>query len=340
MDRVECSNSAYEKLNYIGILERMRKVKEDLTKIFLYRTIWEGRANEILESARKVKTPDEEQQDILSLETKLEGDELCMRVNPFVIEHPYLVAKVVLEEDLEKFSEFGFSSKKNLAKAINAYYIGEKEVITKASDNYIWRRGDFKNNVRLNEHGDLSVIQTDVTGGDDSGVLVNPISSGFGLQQDWSPFLYSVLMYAKASFGKRDILEITDWENQVEEIRTSNPHGHNLGDFKKRDSTIESIFIRSLSGTQPEISLKTWINDYVLPHYFGDGTLDILRLDKEGKLKVCLYNKLENVDVVAHYVQEDIPDLLKANYKLYARSLEDLAKIMYKFNKEVNKKVD
>src|SRR3989338_4577614 len=197
--KIECSNSAYEKLQALGIEKRTNKVKKDLRQIFLYKTIWDGKEKKILKEIKRNKKQEfeleEEEKDILSLEAKLEAEDFVAQIDNFVIEHPYLVAKVVLGEDLNNFVQYGFSSKLNLASAINAYCIGERDIINNNKSTYIWRSGEYKNKVNLMDHGDLHVSQTEVLGIEESGVLIDPKKSGFGLQQDWSVFLISVLKY-------------------------------------------------------------------------------------------------------------------------------------------------
>lgn len=331
---IECSNSAYEKLQVLGIQQRTKLVKEELTQIFLYRTIWAGEANKILEATKRAKQSgavlNEEKKDILSLEAELEADSFILRIDPFVIKHPFLVAKIVLGKDLGKFSQYSFSSKKNLASAINAYCIGERKAINDDKESYVWRQRENKNNICLVDHGDLSVSQIDVSKKEESGVLIDPPSSGFGLQQDWSPFLISVLKYAQ-SIGKRDIPEIKDWQELVRTLRTSNPWGNDYSkDFTKTELHLAAQFNDDLSGAGNN-NLVLWINDRVLPH-FNDGALDILRLDEKGDLEISLYKRPAKCQRIAHYIPEDIPHLLKANYQLYARSVNDMAKIMHQFN--------
>ena len=72
--RIECSNSTYEKLQRGGIDQRAREFREDLSKIFLYKTIWECRVNKFLNDAKKGKFGEDEKRDVISLEKEVEGD--------------------------------------------------------------------------------------------------------------------------------------------------------------------------------------------------------------------------------------------------------------------------
>lgn len=337
---IECSNQTYERLQSLQIEKRARLVREDLKQIFLHRTIWQGKSNQILKDARTVKQSGalltEEQKDILSLESRLEKEDFVSQMEPFAIEHPFLVAKIILGDDLDKFSQYGFNSKKNLAGAITAYCIGERDIIEGYKRNYIWRQGDYKNKVELIDHGDLFVNQKDVSGKEDSGVLIEPLTSGFGLEQDWSPFLISVLKYAKA-IGKNNMSEIKNWQELIRELRTSNPWGIDYSDdFTEYAMHLNMQFNDELLGIGKNCS-RLWINQSVLP-YFNEGALDFLRRSKNGELEIQVFHEPENFDRIAHYIPEDIPHLLKANYQLYARSVDDMAKIMYWFNKEFNAK--
>ncbi len=331
---IECSNSAYERLQAIGIYAKARLVKEDLKQIFLHRTIWQGKSNQILEEINMVKQSGavltEEQKDILSLESRLEKEDFILQIEPFTVEHPFLVANIVLGNDLDNFSQYGFDSKKNLAGAVNTYCIGERDIIDGYKRNYIWRQKEYKNKVELMDHGDLFVKQTDVSGKKDSGVLTEPSTSGFGLEQDWSPFLISVLKYAQ-TIGKQNLPEIKNWQELINELRTSNPWGNDYSkDFTGTELHLNIQFNDDLFVIGSKHS-RLWINRTVLP-YVNEGALDFLRRSENGELEFCIYREPEKFDRVAHYIPEDIPHLLKANYQLYARNIDDMTKIMYWFN--------
>jgi hypothetical protein len=336
-EKHECANWAYQKLQEIEILERARKVEEDLTSIFLLRTIYDGKTGQIVEGSRKAK-PNEEEQDILSLEAELEAELNVLQMNPHVIKHPFLVAKVVLGDDLEKFSQYAFSSKKDLASAVTAYCIGEMGVIKSDTRVNIWRQGIHKNVVQLlSTNGDMFTTQTDVSGIENSGVLIDPLTSGYSLDQEWSPFLITVLKYAQA-IGKSDLPEIKEWQKLIEKLRVGQFWSGNKDfDFTKMRSNLAGQFKRELYGTGDK-NLPLWINDdtHVLP-YFNNGELDILQESEKGEIEMELYRKDQKFQRVAHYIPEDLPHLLKANYQLYARNVDDMAKIMYHFNKEFNK---
>ncbi len=334
---IECSNSAYERLHAAGILKKARLAKKDLQLIFLHRTVWEGKADKIIEEAKTAKQAGdsltEEQQDILSLELKLQAEDFILRMVPFIVQHPFLVAKIVLGNDLDKFSQYGFNSKKNLAYAVTAYCIGEEKLINEYKRSYVWRRREYKNKVELIDHGDLSVIQTDVSENEDSGVLLEPPTSGFGREQDWSPFLYSILRYAQA-IGKQNSPEIREWRDIIKELRTSNPWGNEYSkNLAETELHLKQLFTTDLFGTGN--NTRVWINDNVLP-CFREGALDFLRRSENGDLEITVYTKPEKYYVAAHYLSEDIPHLLKANYQLYARNVDDLAEIMHWFNKKCN----
>lgn len=330
--RIECSNSAYKRLQDARINARAKKVKESLTKIFLYRTIWEGRANKILEDAKNGKFDENEQRDILSLEKEVEGG-LVFRFEEPAIKHPFLVARVVFGDELECFAKYGFTSKESFAKAITGYCIGEDVRSQPDFRKCVWRQGDYKNEVKLIDHGDMSVGQTNVSGEnpeDDSGILINPPHAGFGLEQDWSPFLITVLKYAEA-LKKQNIPEIKNWAELARKLRIHNMWGGNefVENSGELDSHYEMFFQRELFGFGKD-ALRVYIKDGIIP-VFDSGNLDILREDKNGSIELNMYGSLERFTKLARYVPEDISHLLKANYQLFVRSPQTMADIMNYF---------
>jgi hypothetical protein len=327
---IECSNIDYNKLQAIGIEERTKQVKEELSDIFLHKMIWDGKVNLILENARQ--SLDEEQEDILSLEAEIEAElespGYIAQMDPFVIKHPFLVAQLVLGDDLDNFSQYGYSSRKDLANAVSAYCIGERKVIQKNREVYIWRQREYKNTVTLMDHGDMNVSQVNVEG---SGVLMDPPRSGYGLKQDWSSFLIPILRYAQA-IGEKDIPEIKNWQELIKELRR-NTWGDDFSDFTEEELSLTMLYGRELSGTS-DGNLKLWINSSILPHLNGRN-LDILRTSETGDVEVPIFGHPQKFQKIANYVPEDIPHLVKANYQLYARSVNDIAKVMYWFNNVV-----
>jgi hypothetical protein len=332
-EKYESPNSAYQKLQKIGILERARKVEEDLTDIFLFRTIWDGKAEQIVEESRKAE-PNEESQDILSLESELEAELNVLQMDPHVIKHPFLVAKVVLGDDLENFSQYGFSSKKDLASAVTAYCIGEMEIIKNDTRVYIWRQGIHKNKINLIDHGDLSVSQTNVSNENESGILVNPPTSGYGIQQDWSPLLITTLRYAQA-IGKSDLPEIKKWQELIKELRTHNSWGNGYSDYTGKESHLNFQFGCELAGTGDK-NLKLQIGSTVPYYNKKESTLNILKESESGEVVVKYFGGEKKFEIICCYIPDDLPHLLKANYQLYARNVDDMAKIMYHFNEEFN----
>lgn len=329
MDKVICSLETYRKLDATDILSRARKSVDGLETVFLYKSISGGKPEEILKSIKgsKGKEMEEDRADILELERKLEEESWVTWINPFVIEHPFLIGRMVFGSDLEKFAQFGFSSKRDLAKAITVYCASERYGINNTYCKYIWRTRNYRNEISLCDHGDFSVEQIDISSQQNTVILTNPPEEGFGIVQDWSPFLVYALKYAEA-IGRKDIPEIINWRDFAGKIRASNPWGSKIPDKSAElDLATENLFLRGLIPIQHP--LFTGGNSVVAPS-INEDRLEILQENNSGDISI--FNGKIKMKRIITYFPEDIPHLLNANYKLFARSVNAMVQIMDYFN--------
>jgi len=331
-ERPVCTERTYDLLDKANILSIAQNSRDGLKTLFLYRTVWEGAPKQTLEELKSSKdaTLSEDLKDALDLEQKLDSGTI-FDINPVVFEHPFLVARMVLGKELDNFGNYGFNSKKDFATAVATYCMEEKDHIDKDIKRYCWRNKNFRNFVDLSTHGDLHVSQTDLSDTTGKIVLTDPTREGFGIKQDWSPFLVSVLKYSQL-IGKQEIPEIKNWRETAVPIRTSNFWGSKIPD-RSDDLAfgLEGMFDRGIGPSDAPL----FINDNTIS-YFRDGNLEFLREHKEGDIE--LYQGRLKMKKFMTFTPDDLTHLLKANYKLYARSVSDMAQIMDHFNEVAKKK--
>ncbi len=327
-----CSNQGYDKLERADILSRARKIEDGLSILLLYRSIWEGLPEKTLQDIKSSKSEllEEDRKDVSALEKKMNEQDLITDIRPFVFEHPYLIARMVFGSDMEKFASYGFGSKMALASAISTYCIAERDTIKQTPHEYSWRNNNYRNVVSLTTHGDMDVTQIKILGNPGEDVIIDPQYYGFGLQQDWSPFLASALKYAEA-IGKKDIPQIRNWREFARQIRKHNFWGTKIPEESKDDDYFDAeiIFTRGLYPSNSPI----FINDHVAAS-LKDNRLEMLRESADGK--VLLYDGRLKMNVCATYFPDDLPHLLNANYQLFARSVDSMAKLMDYFNNQTS----
>jgi hypothetical protein len=227
----ECSQWAYERLNRAGIERRLRPIWKEIRDTLLYRNIWQGEVGNLVSHVGNMKdgkeTPrfsEEFYQDVQGLERGLEDDDLALRLETENLpRHPFLLGGFVFGENLSRFGEFGFDSERQFAEAVVAYCIGERNRLSNRHETHTWRNGMRKNKISLMDHGDTSVSQSDLSG--EEPLLKEYPSAGFGMNQDMSPFLAIALQYVDF-LGMRDIDEIKNWEELVQEADCHTPWGY------------------------------------------------------------------------------------------------------------------
>jgi len=364
-ETIECPKPAYDRVRKAGIPERINAKKRQIEDIFLYRDIPEEVLKKILTKARaylsKTRRRDERAilfMDIIQFEEDLESRTGILdrqELEPMLIAHPGFLAYVVLGNEVFDFAKLGFPDQRSLEESVTSYCIGEK---TRLWDEWIWRGadGNLKNEISRNEHGDLYVGQSDVSGKDrkiqglfgiieefDTHKIVSDKKSVFAYQ-DWSEFLASLLKYARI-IGKDGIPEIQNWRETLESIG-----GGTSGNYAEAffgDNGLVKHHVGMMM-EQPLLILGEKPEMCVL-HMYGMGSCDKssqIPCVKEGKL-VFLRGfkdgkegfKLENLPYLEDYSfteqvvydANDLPDALKATYKYFARERTKIPHIMENF---------
>lgn len=367
MDNIECPRPAYERLVESGLYERIFDKKELINSILLYRDLDVDREGErILEETKKelfdvnklISPLNKIYEDIFLLKNCIYKEERIINPTEFndvLIKHPSFLGYLVLGKDLLNFKEYDFPSRKSLEESIASFCIGEESLISDWRRFYCWRNGDFKNQVILNEHGDLYVSQTDISGEIcDSQTLFgalqtfetmkrNPEIKAISEYQDWSNFLASVLKYAEA-IGKEKIPEIVNWEKTLKEVGAVGTATECMFGGSGMDLTeflMKRPVLKENENKYEYFPLAIGeIDDISYPFVTNKGDLIYLKESGEGRIfsECKRISSLKNLKLTKEltFNEEDLPHLLRSTYKFFARDKSRLPKIMNWFlnNKE------
>ena len=364
MHDIECPTPAYNRLRDAGLIERIFAKQKSLHEMFLYDKYleegggkrWLNWAEKIVgKSGRKISEKSETARDILELDFELDeyfnllGNVRLHNTEGLFIDHPSFLAMFVLGKDVLRFREYGFPTRRSLEKSINSFCIGEYTSIMGWNHSYIWRNGDVKNTISQNMHGDFYASQVDVSGKDireetlfgteeifDS-VKNDCYSGGIGAYQDWSVFLVANLKYAQ-DIGRAKILEIVNWRNVLEEtgfVGTNTCEAEcGIGGMSPVPFLMESEILKFgfVCSTFP-LRIVNRDSAY-LPCVRGE---NLLFLDEEraGDIEIS-YGRfgIKRFGKRIEYSPEDLPHVLRATYKYFARDRRLLPQIMDTFLKE------
>lgn len=356
----ECPNPAYYRIIESGIVNEIIERKELIHDILLFQSPYfkEGiksfswAEKVFYEDNRMISEKSEMAKDILEMETVIDKEDYYA-VSDFenaLLEHPSFLGKLVLGQKILKPKKYGFNSRRSLEEAITSFILGEKYPLIFRDDKYIWRQEDFKNEIILNMHGDLYASQVDVSGREEKNLFGedefdtikrNVVSNGISAYQDWSQFLVATLRYAK-SIGKENISEIIHWKDVLEKEGCV---GTNTAECLGGSGGMEEMNIKFLMDFQvlekdKELkSLPLFIpyRDIRFIPYIEDEKLTYLRESDSGdiifpEINFISYKKFSRG---MSYCEKDIPHILKATYKYFARDKSLLPMIMNSFLEEI-----
>jgi len=338
---IECSQTAYEKLQSAGIEGRLGSAADDLREALTGRNIWRKKLGALVEdSGRDVHQTgmsSEFYNDVRQLDARFRNDDLCLDlVRKGLPDHPFLLGGLLFGEELGRFQEYGFETEGDFAEAVTAYCVGERDSSRSASRAHIWRNNDKKNRIDLIDHGDVTVSQTDVSG--DSYMLRDPQSSGFGWKQDASSFFAIVLKYT-GHYGMQSCDEMRDWEDLVD--KWSNPWGQGHRDWVdggrevsyEAKNLLDSNFLHG-SGSGMNRSPHRIERDASAVWARVRG-LELEFIAKSRGDGLAPWQEAGDSRVVATYAQEDVPDLLTGAYKTFARNRTFMCEMLSHFREGV-----
>ena len=367
---IECPNPAYKRLLKAGLDRRIMERKGILMHLLL--NLVDDESDEMFK--RVEKTWNANHRGKISERTKLYEDlyafvEELDNEDEFVshedkemrpVKHPSLLAYAVLGEDVLKFSEFGFPTRRSLEETITSFCIGEGNRIKSWTNEYSWRRRNKKSWLSNGFHGDLWFGQMDVSGEDRKEQTLFGEIEVFDTMKDvgntkrnviadwvdWKTFLIASLKYANA-IGKGKMPEIINWRETLEKA------GGGVGTF-----TSEAMFGDVDSPWEIEWLGKSYVLEEgktVYDHqnmpltimsgidnsrtlylpYVSQGNLVYVRSVGEGEageITLPLYF-LKGKRFTPHitFTPEDLPELLAGTYRLFARDRRIMPKIINMF---------
>ncbi|MFH1918237.1 MAG: hypothetical protein ABIJ14_04015 [Nanoarchaeota archaeon] len=355
MFRVECPKLAYDRIVKSELSNLILEKKELIKDILLYRQpFWSDFGSEILEESKeyvfnwenKISDKWNHHREMLEFDEVFEKEDFVFEIEPFLIKYPGFLASLVLGEKVSNPEKFGFPSRRSLEESIASFCVGEKHIIGWKDRSYFWRKEGVKNEISSNEHGDFYASQTDISGED----YVKKEKDLFGERefrnfstiketcnintirdyQDWTMFLISILNYAK-QIGKEKIHEIINWRSVLGEIGFIGTHTTEaFGGTKFDDYLMERpnlIHGKTLS------MFPIFIGKDFIP-YVKDDKLIYLVEDNNGEISLDFTGRFfedHKFSKVNEYTQEDLPHMLRATYRLFARDRTLLPKIMKAF---------
>ena len=269
----------------------------------------------------------------------------------FFINNPVFFGALILEKEVLDYTNYSFPSRRSLEESISSFILGEREINRDSSGDYFWRNNNLKNLISLNQHGDLYASQTDISGKEWVNLFlepefdtlkINPKAKKIGAYQDWSSFLISTLKYSE-KIGKSRMPEIVNWKNVLNEtgsIGTSTTES--LGGT---NNSLEFIIDSPIMVKEEKLtSFPLKVHDQVSSFwpYVEDNKLIYLSVDEKGEPIDCLkdtsFNEV-NFSRTITYDKDDLPHILKATYKFFARDRSLLPKIMGWFLEKADKSI-
>jgi len=356
---IECPKPAYDRLIKAGLDKKVLIKIKVLHDIFLYNNPFELEGSKILKIAkdtfskmpeRKISEKTEVSKQILTLKQILDEDKYgivsSFKFGDLLVQYPAFLGYLILRNDLFDFEKYGFPSRASLEESITSFCISNYEIIMDWGRDYLWRSRNFKNLISQNMHGDLYASQTDFSGRECEEQTLFGIEEKFDTikkdsekktiyaYQDWSDFLMATLRYSEV-IGKAKIPEIVDWKDvlgKVGAVGTATAEamfGETGIDLKLHFLEESPILVKGNKIEGYLLSVKGQ-NSNFFP-YVEDKKLIYLENNENGKtLPEFEGTRLENIKFsrTIEYCEQDLPHVLAAIYRLFARDRSLLPKIM------------
>jgi hypothetical protein len=354
-DDVECSRTAFDKLKKAGIIERIQKKRKLISNLFGYLDIPYTPVGEVLfgwaeDQTRELGALTEKRrvaENIIQYRMAVENEFLtCEKWESQITKYPGFLGALVLKDDLLKFEDYGFPSRKSLEEAIVGYCFGDQNVRRSYGGISTWISGNCKNVICVNAHGDLSAFQKDISGNERTETTLfgeevvfdsikrNSTIGGIDAYQDWSGFLIATLQYARA-IGQEIHPDIVNWRDTMKILKI---HATNSAEAfgGSEDSFMWMMDWKFLK--KGDIPGKNGISlaiDHQSERYYP--YLDGENLVYSGINEVNLETKsVEQYKKCMTYTPKDIPHILHATYRFFARDRSRIPKIMDRFISEIH----
>ncbi len=361
-ERVECPNPAYSQLIKTGLAERILKKREVVKGIlsgYIYgdedssgfEWLFEKAEKTYFDVNRKISDESEQAREILEFQVDLDEKNygaFSEKIKDLCLKYPGFLTQAVLGSQSLDYERFGFSSRKSLEEAVVSFCYSEKlEFSETLKSEWIWRRGNWKNEIAQNIHGDLYVSQMDISGKEYSEkglfedmkffdvIKQGPDSRGLSAYQDWSQFLLAKLRYAR-EIGQEKCSDIVEWKDVLASIGGGVGTNTAECEFGSSDFGFETIFFPELWSDRNEPKLfplavyASGETSYV-PYVQGENLIYLLENEKGDFEFDNEFFKKKKFKKVLEYTPEDLPDVLRGTYKYFARDRGRLPKIIEGF---------
>ncbi|MBT4376534.1 hypothetical protein HOD29_04125 [archaeon] len=362
MERSECSYPSYQRIISSDLYEKILDKKEFISTCRLYACLSpeEGDlGDKILKESREIYLDPNRgisqesliAKDILDLEKKLgESFSPSMNQKKYFREHPSFLTRVILEKNPDH-KKYDFPSLKSMQKAISTFCMENDHLFSFTNEDYVWLNEKFKNTIYLNIHGDFFVSQTNIQEKETiektlfgqipkfKSTIINPSGNGLSSYQSSSGFLWSLLKYSE-KINKNKIPEIVNWEKTLEEIGSvytattecmfgggSLPLFLTSTEIIDLENPIQKVLSPTISPLSESISYTPAIDK--------EKKLLFLKYDEKysGNISVKYPRGTRTYTKTLEFTKNDLPDLLKATYRLFTRDKTILPKIMKHFLK-------
>lgn len=354
---IECPKPAYDKLVRNGLERRItgsEGVKDILLTPYiegeLTYSIFDLSKSQLVSSFNGISERRRLYKDLFDTQCDLERYDGVIDKIDFLICHPSLLAFAALGEDVLNYQKYGFLSRRKLEEAVTSLSLGERHEVFGEKDNYVWRNGKFKNELSNGYHGDLTIRQTNISGNhfnvntlfgdeEDFDTYKNVDGQRKGIHAidvSWSSFLMGILRYAYA-IDKAKTFHISNWTKVLDEVGyvptfTAEYEFGAGGNQIVLDGLKDSELL--ISGEKIEgkfywsLSLAC-SGERIYDACFHDGKLVYIREDGNGEIGFSDTDKRFSPQVV--YDENDLQDLLRGTYRLFARDRRILPEIMGMF---------
>ena len=354
MSFIECTDSAYKRLEAFGLIHRICNdtIRDQMLSAYFDYTnglqkIFKKAEKVVMANLEKISERRIVYEEILKLKHDLENGSGWINRDEVIKNYPGILAFMALGEDVLNYKSYEFPTRRALEEAVSGFCVGEWETAFSLSkENYIWRRNGLKNRISNAWHGDLYVGQVNVFSEEkkEEGLFESTIyfdslidseySAILAHYDSWPFFLVGVLKYAEA-MGKKNIPEIIDWREVIKKVGYASTYtaeaefGSQGNDFLIYQLKEGKLLIGGKRReTYNDLSIVDNSNCSYTPCLL-DSNLAYVRRSKEGESFFCeedlKYSK------VLTYSEEDLPDLLAGTYRLFARDRSQLPKIMDMF---------
>ncbi len=260
------------------------------------------------------------------------------------LKYPLVMPYIALGDRVLRYKELGFQSLGHLAESVTGFCLGDQPFCAREGT-YRWVHGSYKNSISNEWHGDLHVIQTDISIPDTQQYLFNAaeftglvrldpgkIRTMFAPDTYWDMFLMSLLRYAEAT-GRKEMPEIKDWQDVLREtgyVPTHKAEAELGTDFALWHVQGE-LLIEGRKMQEHPIFIADDSHNFHYP-YLKDGKLLFMKPDEQGGIESIQpeWGMFKDMKFRANliYEPEELPQLLRATYKLFARDRRRLPAIM------------